>query len=115
MTFSGHYDDIIDAWNNELEKGCGYKLSLLGNGELIVHDPSCSSLPNELLADIYDRFDCYVVRGVSKAQTTQIRRVKENKLDEFLNNRSVRIASLASTFLLPFTLVGTAIFLHRKK
>jgi len=112
MTFSGHYDDIIDAWNNELEKGCGYKLSLLGNGELIVHDPSCSSLPNELLADIYDRFDYYVVGGVSKAQT---RRIKENKLDKFLNNRSVKIASLASTVLLPFTLVGTALFLRRKK
>jgi len=108
MTFSGHYDDIIDAWNNELEKGCGYKLSLLGNGELIVHDPSCSSLPNELLADIYDRFDYYVVGGVSKAQT---RRIKENKLDKFLNNRSVRIA----TFLLPFTLAGTVLFLYRKK
>jgi hypothetical protein len=119
MTFSGHYDNIIDAWNNELEKGCGYKLSLLGNGELIVHDPSCSSLPNELFADIYDRFDYYVcenrVRGVKKStlytQTTR----KENKLDEFLNNRSVKIASLASTVLLPFTLVGTALFLRRKK
>ena len=127
MIFSGHYDDIIDAWNNELEKGCGYKLSLLGNGELIVHDPSCSSLPNELLADIYDRFDYYVhtkigdnrVGGVKKStsntQTTQTTRVKENKLDEFLNNRSVKIASLASTVLLPFTLVGTALFLRRKK
>ena len=116
MTFSDHYDNIIDDWNSDLEKGCDYKLSLLGNGELIIHDPSCSSLPNVLLDDIHERLAHYIsTRTPEERATTQTTRTKNNKLDEFLNNRGVRIASLASTVLLPFTLVGTALFLRRKK
>jgi hypothetical protein len=56
--FNKYYDIILESWNDDIVDDI--KLNILGNGSLIIDDPSCVKLPNDLIMDIYLEFELYL-------------------------------------------------------
>jgi len=67
--FNKYYDIILESWNDDIVDDI--KLNILGNGSLIIDDPSCVKLPNDLIMDIYLEFELYLNKIKNKNKTFQ--------------------------------------------
>ena len=97
--FSDRYEDIISSWNKYIISEI--RFDVLGNGQLIMSDPFCSKKINNLLFDIVTKCQEYVN--------------KSGTVNNLLENKKVKIFTLASSILMPIGLIGSFIYMKKNK
>lgn len=97
--FSDRYEDIISSWNKYIISEI--RFDVLGNGQLIMSDPFCSKKINNLLFDIVTKCQEYVN--------------KNGRMNNLLEDKKVKIFTLASSILMPIGLVSALIYMRKNK
>ena len=97
--FSDRYEDIISSWNEYIISEI--RFDVLGNGQLIMSDPFCSKTINNLLFDIVNKCQEYVN--------------KNGIINKLLENKKIKIFTLASSILMPIGLVSVLIYMRKNK
>jgi hypothetical protein len=96
--FSDKYEDIISSWDKCIVDEI--KFNVLGNGQLMMSDPFCSKQINDLLFNVVTKFQEYV----NKTKT----------VSNLLENKKVKIFTLASSILMPLGLIGGFFYMRKK-